>query len=483
MPLPRPNNHKPSNDKLWLALFFPQLHIDMLNVGEQDHQPLAVVVQEGARRLIMSTNAASRGKGIHPGLALNSAYAIAPELKVIEYDERTQRQHLEQLSLWSLQYSSWVTPRMPDLILIEIGASLSLFNGLDSLLAKLHQDMRSQNLLCQTGIAPNPTAAALFARMGIKERILTTQNLHPALDDIPVAYLPLNAFTQKGLRQSGIKRCKQLFALPATALSRRFGADCTDLIYKLLGKLPDVCPAFTTPETFSHEVDLPLDAPDTDALQFPLNRHLSALGGFLQSVDLGVKKLRLCLNHHKIRATKIDIGFLEATADHKHVFKVACERLNNTVLPAPVCAIGVYTLELAAITRDARDLFQKSQGQPSSVEQLIDSLEARLGTNTAYTLALHDDHRPEKAWCSALLDNNTPPTNWPARPLWLLKEPIAATSSLEIKSSAERIENGWWEDGDVRRDYFIAADLHGTHYWVFQERSTSEALFIHGVFS
>jgi len=477
------SSNKLNDSKLWLALFFPQLHIEMLNTSQKNAQPLAVVVQEGARRLIMSSNAASRDRGIHPGLALNSAYAIVPELHVIEYDEQIQKNHLEQLSLWALQYSSWVTPRMPDLILIEIGASLSLFDGLEVLLKKLHQDIQSQNLLCQVGIAPNPTAAALFARTGTKEYALSTQDCRLVLDDIPVAYLPLDSFTQKGLRQSGIKKCQQLFALPATALSRRFGAECTDLIYKLLGKLPDVCPAFTTPDTFSRVIDLPLEAPDTNALQFPLNRHLSALGGFLQSADLGIKKLRLSLNHHKLSATHVDVGFLEATADHKHLFKVAYERLNNTQLPAPVCAIGVHSQELAPVTRDARDLFQKSQGQPSSVQQLIDNLQARLGVNQVYTLALHDDHRPEKAWCSALLDNNTPPANWPARPLWLYKEPITAQDTLNIVSSAERIENGWWEEGDVRRDYFIAADLQGTHYWVFKKRSTSKTLFIHGVFS
>ena len=45
------------------------------------------------------------------------------------------------------------------------------------------------------------------------------------------------------------------------------------------------------------------------------------------------------------------------------------------------------------------------------------------------------------------------------------------------------IENGWWDESDVRRDYFIACDEHGTHYWVFRLRHDPDSLWVHGVFA
>ncbi len=43
------------------------------------------------------------------------------------------------------------------------------------------------------------------------------------------------------------------------------------------------------------------------------------------------------------------------------------------------------------------------------------------------------------------------------RPLWLLPSPIAlAIDGVALISSAERIESGWWDDGDIRRDYYVA---------------------------
>ena len=50
-------------------------------------------------------------------------------------------------------------------------------------------------------------------------------------------------------------------------------------------------------------------------------------------------------------------------------------------------------------------------------------------------------------------------------------------------SDVERIETGWWDDTDVRRDYFTADDKHGRRYWVFKEHNGSDELYIHGVFA
>jgi len=445
--------------------------------------PAAIVIQEGSRRLIMSSNQYAQDIGIHPGLTLNSAYAIAPDLQITDYDETVQESYLRQICLWAMQFSSWVTPKMPNTLLLEINASLTLFGGLEALKEKLKSDCLQQGLHMQMGIAPTPTAASLLACIGNNGCITDQEKLQTQLDSIPTQYLPFDNFILKGLQQSGIKQCKQLFNIPPSALSRRFGQSSTEYIYKLTGQLPDICPAFTTPESFHQHQDLPLEAPDTNALQFPLNRLTGALGGFLKSSDLGVKTLAVTLSHHQITSTTLDIVFLEATADHKHVFKVITERLANLSLSAPVTAISLTSRELDEIKHNDTDLFRKSQNQTDSIRGLIDKLTARLGETKLYTPILADDHRPEKSWYSALMSDQQPPTDWPARPLWLLKQPKPVSTTLDIKSTAERIENGWWEETDVRRDYYIAADRYGAYYWIYSDRREAGKFYIHGIFS
>jgi len=66
------------------------------------------------------------------------------------------------------------------------------------------------------------------------------------------------------------------------------------------------------------------------------------------------------------------------------------------------------------------------------------------------------------------------------RPVWLLERPLKLAIRgerpvyrrvLKTLSRPERIESGWWDDGDgVSRDYFIAADDQGRMYWVYRER-------------
>ena len=118
---------------MWLALYFPQLPIDRQDQRSAD-EPRAVILSEGPRRRVMACNSCAEAYGIKPGQALKNAYALVPNLLISDFDEYEQAAHLEQLTLWALQFSSWVCPEEPDIILLEIAASLKLFDGLDGLL-------------------------------------------------------------------------------------------------------------------------------------------------------------------------------------------------------------------------------------------------------------------------------------------------------------------------------------------------------------
>ncbi|MGB4856518.1 MAG: hypothetical protein WBP37_13490, partial [Candidatus Dechloromonas phosphoritropha] len=81
------------------------------------------------------------------------------------------------------------------------------------------------------------------------------------------------------------------------------------------------------------------------------------------------------------------------------------------------------------------------------------------------------------------------------RPLWLLPVPQALAERagsphwhgpLKLLSRAERLESGWWDEGekgaagDVRRDYFVARNPQGQWAWVFRD---AQGWFLHGLFA
>jgi protein ImuB len=54
------------------------------------------------------------------------------------------------------------------------------------------------------------------------------------------------------------------------------------------------------------------------------------------------------------------------------------------------------------------------------------------------------------------------------------------SGALRLVYGPERIEDNWWRQ-PVSRDYYIARNNSGQHYWVFHDR-LARAWYIHGVF-
>ena len=493
---------------LWSALRYPLLPLERQGRDDGD-RPRAIAARRGATRFVLLHDAAAGELGVRTGLRVKDALALAPALRIDDIDERARAEHLGQLTLQALGYSSRVTPHPPDTLLVEVRGSLRLFGGLDALLERMRADARAQGVTLRLGTAPTPAAAALLARAGRDAPVRSGQALGAALAGLPLEHLGLDEHVLAGLRRSGIRRLGELRALPPAALTRRFGPATTSLLYRLDGRLPDPQTAFVPPPTFREAAELPLEADGTAGLAFVLRRLLGALEGFLRSRDLGVRVLELRLFHPRRASTSVALRFAEATTDAAHLHRVATERLDGTRLVAPVTRLALDAAELGEVTRAAPALSGggfAGDGKEAlaSVAAVTDRLVARLGERAVYTTLPDDDHRPEKAWRAAppdvsrpsdarpvrtILSGTTPPGAGPSRgagtprPLWLLRTPRLATEPLVLGGDPERIENGWWDESDVRRDYFIAHDGRGTHYWVFRLRHAPEAVWIHGVFA
>jgi protein ImuB len=77
------------------------------------------------------------------------------------------------------------------------------------------------------------------------------------------------------------------------------------------------------------------------------------------------------------------------------------------------------------------------------------------------------------------------------RPLWLLHAPQELDSqrgrprrggALELLGGPERIESGWWDGADARRDYYVAGDTRGARLWIYRECVGARRWFLHGIF-
>ena len=104
--------------------------------------------------------------GIAPGMALNSALALLPELQVLARDERRERELLQALAEWAVRFTPRVSLEPPDAVLLEVRGSLRLFGGVRSLCARLRAELQAAGLEPCLALDADATSVALARAFG-----------------------------------------------------------------------------------------------------------------------------------------------------------------------------------------------------------------------------------------------------------------------------------------------------------------------------
>ena len=158
------------------------------------------------------------------------------------------------------------------------------------------------------------------------------------------------------------------------------------------------------------------------------------------------------------------------------------ERLAKENLARPVEAIGLQAENFAPLGGRSAALFGDAAGEAEDWAQLAERLQARLGAGAVHGITPCPDHRPEYAW------RRVEPGEWEPReftqpgprPAWLLEPRRLRQSQFSLLAGPERIECGWWDGDDARRDYFIARLEHAALGWIYREAGE---WYLHGLFA
>ena len=70
--------------------------------------------------------------------------------------------------------------------------------------------------------------------------------------------------------------------------------------------------------------------------------------------------------------------------------------------------------------------------------------------------------------------------------MWLLEAPRRIRErEFTLLAGPERIESGWWDGAEARRDYFIARTGESSLAWIYRERGPEPggSWFLHGLFA
>ena len=504
-----------------MGLHFPRLPLEALgrDAGAASASPLAVASDGNANASLLAVNEGARAAGIHPGMGLDAACACVPRLEVRARDPALETVALQRLALWAGRFTAFVSPAPSAGLLLEVGGSLRLFGGADMLRQGIESGLHELGFQASTGTAPTPAAAWLLARAGFPEPVLDRGRLPGRLAEVPLACLDLPEPALRDLAAMGVRSFRDAYRLPRDAVSRRVGEALVDTMDRALGKRPETRARYTAPPEFSRRLDFPDEVEEMPPVLAGLRRLLRELTSFLRARSLGVNALELRLLPRFAPALRIPLTLISASRDPEHLLDLLEKRLERVVLTRPVAAIGFKVLGFDVVAPRNVDLYEVRATAPrDSLHTLVERLQSRLGRSALWRFALVADHRPERAFSrvppgdsragpkrppeprrSAHASGARPrsdaaePGHVPCqresalRPLWLLEAPrriepgSGRRGRLEISPHFERIESGWWDGEDLRRDYHVARGASGVRYWVYREHRTRD-WFIHGIF-
>jgi protein ImuB len=435
--------------------------------------------------------------------------AVFPDLPEISAAATLQR-----LSLYAQQFTSLVSIELPNALLLEIKGSIKLFGSLEILHASLAATWERLSLRVQSATAPTTLAALWLARAGRESRLEDPGALAGALAALPLVCTAWDAERLQTLRSMGVTRMGELLRLPRAGVARRLSPAAVLDLDIALARQSAPRRAFVALERFRERGDFETEIETVGYLQKAIEPFVDHCARFLRERQAGVQALELRLRHRVIPVTRVRVGLASITSDRRRLADVLDERLGRLELPAPVRGMELLSGTLQPLSANSLDAFAGLRGGGrDTAPQLVERLRARLGEAAVYGVASIEEHRPEAAWQRVHELRLTTPVHVTdaskggllagglrvgdriahdmPRPVWLLAEPATLSAedlqqlqrgALVLEEGPERIESGWWDGKGVARDYYIARQMTGSRWWIFQERQT-KCWFLHGVFA
>ncbi|WP_440222583.1 Y-family DNA polymerase [Dokdonella sp. MW10] len=476
---------------LWLCLHCPDLPLAAVRPHDAADTAATVLVDGSARQpRVVAVDAVAAAHGLRAGMPLAAARARLPALIALRRDTVAEKRLLATLADWAYRFSGEVCLAPPDALLVEVGASLSLFGGWPALERRLGVELATLGVNMRFVLAPVARAAQVLAAAGRDRLALPApEPMLRELAGLPIGRSGLEATTARALAGMGLTTLGPVFALPRAELARRIGKEALLHLDRLRGAAPETHARHHPAVRYERRFEFDHRVESVQALAFPLQRLVREFARFLFARDGGVQRFELVLEHERGARTRVQVGLLVAQRDPDRLLEFARGRLERLDLVAPVEALVLRADDLPTLAPLHVDLFDDTRREALDWPSLAERLRARLGDEALQGLALVADHRPALAWTTRM-PSTTPGKRdgiaapGGARPLWLLAREIPLVPAPQaILAGPERIESGWWDGGDERRDYYVVRTRDGQRAWAYVAAGATQGWMLHGWFA
>jgi len=491
---------------LWISIYFNKLPLEIHSNSNSGGGtlPRAVVVAEGSRVRILLCNPVAARLGIYPGQMLNTALALAPDLEAVDRDLEAEARVMQELATWAMRFTPAVSLDPSNALLLDVRGSLQLFGGFEKLRGAIVDGLGERGYRFTLACAPTALAALWFAKSGRDAVVFDRAALPGQLGDLSIDCMGWPANILRMLTGIGVATVGECIRLPRDGLARRLGPARLAELDQAFGARPEPRAFHQPPRSFAANLDLPVETTDASFVLNAVQKLLARLEEFLRRHQGAVQLLWISLYRHDAPVMLECIGLLRASSDTAYLLELARMRLDAMRLDAPVVAVGLRAPMLDSSSASEQDLLGDQQDRRETALALVEQLRVRLGAEAVHGIRSVREHRPEAAWRRVAFSAHAskrrdrasagvgecPYAPVARRPVWMLEEPKALYASdgrpvfgdvLEFESDPERIETGWWDGRDIRRDYYVARDRRGIRFWVFRDCRESR-WYLHGLF-
>lgn len=499
----------------FISIWFPNLATDhQIRVRPELYGlEFALAAPERGRMVVTAVSAEAGALGIETRMVVADARAILPSLVVLDDEPDVTRQALQALAEWCLRYTPTVALNAPDGLILDVTGCAYLWGGERAYMNDLTTRLSHAGYTIRAAMADTIGTAWAHAHYGRPGTIIPPGEQRNALLKLPPAALRLLPETLEKMQKLGFYTINSFIQIPARMLRRRFGEDLLEKLNKALGYSQE----FIEPirQAIPYQERLPCLEPILTAtgIEIALQKLLEMLCARLVKEGKGLRKSVLSCFRVDGKTQQIDIVTNRASHHVKHLFRLFELKIKTI---APGFGIELFLLEAPEV--EDMDVTQETMWdttggfENAAITELLDAVTGRTGTDTIHRYLPDEHHWPERSVKTVTSLREKPNTGWRTdrqRPVFLLPKPESIEVTAPVpdypptlfvykgkvhyiskSEGPERIEQEWWLQQGLHRDYYTLEDQQGQRYWVFRlgpypEEKDKEMpeWFIHGFFA
>ncbi|HVI49275.1 MAG TPA: DNA polymerase Y family protein [Chitinophaga sp.] len=498
----------------YLSIWLPHLITDKVIQLRPELKtcPFVIATSERGRMIIKTASPIARKKGITPGMVLADGKAVLPELKVFPDKVDVEKKLLTELALWCLRFTPVVAIDPPEGLLLDISGCAHLWGGEAPYLKEITTQLKAGGYNVKAAIADTIGVAWAIARFDKDNSIIHPDGQLPALKPLPPAALRLELPILERMYNLGFHSIDNFITMPRSVLRRRFGLPLLNRIDQALGQATELLDPIQPATAFQKRLPCLEPIRTRKGIDIALQTLVEQLCEQLLTAGKGLRSAIFKCYRVDGDQQQVFVGTNSPVRNVVHLLKLF-EQKTGILMPDLGFELFVLEAPVTEALSARQEAFWSTLGGcdiDATILGLLDRISTRMGSHTVKRYIPTERYLPEWSFTPAGSLNDQATTSWRndrPRPVLLLPkpEPVKVTVPIpdyppmmfiykgkthKIKKAdgPERIENEWWLEQGLVRDYYVVENEEGARYWLFRlgqydEQPKKPAWFIHGFFA